>query len=313
MDMTAFPSTATAGSAKSGPVNNNANIQKLRNLRLDTSDPSDAINGDVWLKQISATEYELKAQIDSAVISIFRIVKTGNKLKLVGNPDINLQQLVNARLEQLATIDIPAVGAGTESQIGWDSDLELPFWVGSAVRCYFDGYDLDDPPFDEIECEMNTNGLAGDAATPSTATRNGGFLLAATKKLNLVAERRIPDGYVAGADAYCEVEYILASAGESNNDLTNLDGELRAVAVGESVEKTSTALAAIADDIGTDITQYSIHRARLTLDAAELAAGDRISVELLRGTAGGAGEVGDIIVIGATILVPVIRSAKVDE
>lgn len=312
MDLTAFPATSDAGSAKNGPVANNANVQKLFANLLDSSDPSTLVNGATWLVSISATVYELRARIDGATVALFRIIKTGNKFRFPGNPDINLQQLVSARLEHIATASLPAAGAGTEAQVGYHEDAQRAFLLTDAVRLYLDAYDFDDPPYDEIDCDLNVTGLAGDAASPSTATRHEGFLLAATKKLNLIGTRRVPSGYVTGVDGACEVQYLLAAA-ETANDLTNLDGELRAIADGESVNQAATALAAIQDNIASNNAQYSMHRARLVLPAAALAAGDEISVELLRGTAGGAGEVGDIIVIGARLLVPVTRSAKVDE
>lgn len=310
MDLTTFPATSDAGSAKTGPVTNNENIQKLFANLLDSGDPSTLVNGAMWLVSISATVYELRARIDGATVSLFRIIKTGNKFRFPGNPDFNLQQLVSARLQHIATVDLPAAGAGTEGQVGYHEDEQRPFYLTDAVRLYLDAYDLDDPPYDEIESDLNINGLAGDAASAFTTTRYGGFTLAATKKLNLIGQRRVPAGWT-GDDVQCEIEYRLAAA-ETANDLTNLDGVFWSTAEGEA-EGAGEAIAAVADDIGSGTTQYTLHRARLVLSAAAIAVGDLLSLELLRGTAGGAGEVADIIVTQAKFLVPVTRSAKVDE
>lgn len=322
MDLDTFPATSAAGSAKNGPVTNNANILKLVINRLDSSDPSAPADGETWLSEISATEYELRARVDGATVSLLRFVKTGNKLKFPGNPDINLKELVQAVLEKKATGDLAAAGAGNDGRVQYDSTVKRPVWLTDAARFYVDGYDLDDAPFDSIDCDLNVLGLAGDAASADTNTRHGGFVMAATKKLNVIARHPIPAGYgdvpddADDRDCLLEVEYLLAAA-ETASNVMNMSGTARAITEGDSVNLTGFAVAAVADDIGAATAQYTRHVVRLTLDhdlpASPIAVGDRISVELLRGTAGGAGEVGDIIVTAARLLVPVLRSVKVDE
>ena len=179
------------------------------------------------------------------------------------------------------------------------------------TQTYIAECNTDGTTFVRIPTTLNVATL-GTPATASSATIYGGWLMNATaEELNVIASMPVPAGYTtvlaAAKDITLEVDCLLAQA-ETANDVLDLDGTMEAISDGAAPGDDSVAVVAATHDIVANAGQYDRHRVSLTFDydlpSANVAAGDTLTAKIFHSVAG---QIADIIVVGAYWKVPVMN------
>lgn len=278
----------------------------LRINELGAADPANLTNGMTWLVSISATEYERRAYVDGAVVALYRIVKTGNKLKLVQPLDFDANQAVGFILERLVTANLPTPGAANEGRASWDDSRERGVLTGTTRSDYVARAAVGGTTYMRLPARLHVGGL-GTPATADTSTELGGWLLDAVgEELLAVAEAPVPEDFTDAHDCALVAACLLKNAETAGDDI-DMGGSWRAVTPNaDAGSKAATAFTAVAQDIGSAAAQYSLHEVVLAMpynDATNpIDAGDRLQAKLTRN---GLTNVAGVIVVSAHFRVPV--------
>lgn len=277
-----------------------ANQQVMRNMHLGSSAPSTIVNGMIWIDNTSSTRYVVKLRQNAAWVVLTDKIAEGNR-------DFDGFQALNFLCEKLTSVNL----VSTEARLQFDTTLKMLAAGDGTLELLYQGWDNAFTNMLAIPMSMNVTGL-GTPATADTQTRHtpAWLMNAVAEELNLLALERVPAGWPGGTDLFIDVWYLLDAA-ETANDDPKFDGDLRAIdAEVHTVNKAATALVVSTDDVGSVVTQFSLHRARLTIDHNDatntVTAGSLISCVLGRTAVGGAGEVAGAIIIGASLMIPAI-------
>ncbi len=174
-DLSSFPATSTAGSAKTGPTTNNTNIGILAVHFADSSDPSSPSNGYIWWRTDGTTRYVCHAYINGSKVTLFGATDSGG-LILEQALDCDGNELKNALCEKLATGSLPAAGASTEGETPYDTTLDRFAYITASDQFYSAMCNVDGSTYVEIPCDINDTNI-GTPGTANTDTIFGGFQL----------------------------------------------------------------------------------------------------------------------------------------
>lgn len=283
-----------------------ADLAKVAKMLVDTSDPSSLAEGLVWWRSDEQKGYIYTSSAKTQIVMLHT---------LTTNLDFNGNEGRTLHLEEKATGSLPTPGASQESRVTYDSTLKYANLTTDANNLYLAYMNSNAGDYVAISCDLNV-AAASTAATASTATRLGGWLMDATaEELNFVAKDPVPEGWTGANDLLLKVCFLLAAAETAADDVDMDCTWLSLTATsGDGSDKTGTAASTVNYDIGgTAISQYDLHTLTVTIDHDDatnpVAAGDYISGYLSRNTVDGAGKVAGIIVVSATLLVPSFRIA----
>lgn len=299
MGLTSFPSTATAGSAKTGPTTNNSNIILVDTHHVSASSPGHSA-GRIWADS-NTSPHTLKMSDGSSWYVI-------GDMEVRGNRDYGGFEIQDVSLEKLATGSLSA----TEARIQWDTTLNLVAW-GDGTNTFYAGMTRTDASsYVRIPCTLNVTAIGTPATNPSTSTILDDWwqLDAAAESLNCFADAPIPNGWTGANDLILEVECLLLAA-ETANDTIDLDCTWRSLSDGDLYTKTATAATAASFDIGAGNTQYASHLVSITIDHDDatnpVAVDDRFQAIITHDPTAGANPVAGIIVKDAWLKVPVFN------
>lgn len=307
-DLTAFPATSAAGSAKNGPTINNTNIQLLLTNRIDTSDPAAPSNGEWWIRNDTPSRLVLKVRQNGATVNGILTHILEENLDCDGN------QLVNLLAEKLAVGSLPSPSSANEARFCYDETNQRWVLLTDTTTYYVAMSDKGATMYRAIECRLDVVAIASDPATADVNTVLGGWLMDATAKtLNVIARERIPSGWTAANDLLLETVVLLAAAETAGDDI-DMDLDWRSITPesADTPAKTVTAATVVNKDIGsTAIVQYAGIVLQHTIDHDDatnpVAAGDIFHGVLQRNTVGGAGKVAGVIAVSAELLVPIFN------
>ena len=281
-------------------------ITDLLTSHLGTSAPAAFADGVFWLDSTTSTRYIPKFGQNSGTGILIGYDASASTHIAFANLDMDQNQMLNMRIEQLATGSLTAASAGAEGQLEWDITQGRLKLTGDTNNHYAAQCRTDASTNQRIEMRMHVASL-GTPATASTDTEFGGWTLdAAADELCLVA--RVPSGWTAAEDLNIDVHCLLLAA-ETASDLIHMDGVWISATPGsgDSASKTETGFAAVSPSIGSANAQYDIHTVTLVVDHDDatnpVAAGDWIRATINHDVAG-ATPVAGVIVIGADLVVP---------
>lgn len=278
------------------------NTEALRTLHIGSSAPAVTDNGQVWVDNTSSTQYVVKLRQNGAWVVLTDKIAEGDR-------DFDANEAQNMKLHQLATGSLPT----TEALVWYDTTVDQHGGTSSSsAKRYWAFANTDASSVVQIPCSLNVTN-AGTPATANTDTDLGGWQMdAATEELNIIAERPIPNGWTGADDLTLRVRCLLLNA-ETASDTIDLDGTWISMTPGsgDGPGKSATAFAAASQDISTGNAQYDLHTVSLTVDHDDatnpVAVGDVWKATVLHDPAAGGAPVAGIIVIGATLEVPVFN------
>lgn len=289
--------TTSTDSPKDGIVTLDARTDTLRSSFSGASSPSTPVDGQLWFDTGNLVIYYYDGS---------QWVEFGTNL--ASDLDLNLNQLIDARLENTGSDPTPA--AGNVGKVVYHTGDDKAKLVASAtlLETLVSVSNSDGEP---THLPINTWTL--DATNPPTATTVGttptvcGLLFDATNERMHISVP-VPRGYSDDADLVLRVHFLL-NATETANDTADFVVDL--VSQGressDAATKTSTQ-ATVSHDIGSNAGQYTYHAADIPIDFDDadnpVDAEDLLSFSLGMSALGGAGEVAAVIVTHVELLTP---------
>jgi hypothetical protein len=213
--------------------------------------------------------------------------------------DFDGQTAVSFRVEDAAPLALSAANDGIISRDPTTRRLVKNGPV-AGVRHFLSEFSLDGLSFQRVDVLLNASALE--------VTRDGhtGYLLdAGADEIELLTEQPIPFDYTEGHDCLLEV-IVRLEAAESGTDSIDLQLDYEKAVLGaDSFDGTETNKTDSGATLGAGTAAGTYHRVLIALtynDASNPLAKDAI----LRGTLSrnGLTNVGDIVVMGANLLVP---------
>lgn len=285
----------------------------LRSSFSGTSAPGSPVEGQIHI-DTSATPYIVYIYADigagAAWVKIGPLARFNGDINLdpsSGDTRASVNQIKGVRLENRGSHVTPAAGnAGFVYYHTGDGYLYYNDGVASArggMLTILDGTSKD-------TVEIALDGDNDNGATPPTTWNAGtspavrGWLFDATGESRTLTVP-VPANWDGASDLTLETYWAIDSAETAGDDI-EVDCAWVSITPGaDPVNKTSTAAATAATDIGAVTTQYSVFKVTTTIDHDDatnpVAAGDILSMEINRATVGGAGYVAGAALIAARL------------